>query len=272
MAPDIAPAEVRAYLLGALDEASAAALESRYVGDPALIEAIRDEEDALVADYLDDRLTAVDRARFNRHYLASPVHRERVALARALVERAAATAPRAATAPSFYGWLAMAAAVVLMSLWLVGRPGPAPREAHGPIPAPSPAPLPSPAPPPAVPSPGPAAPSTTRAAMAIALSAVSVRGAPAAPAHELPAEPVDLLLRLEGTPDLADRAFDVEVQRVDGTVVWRGRVRTASRGSGLLATAAIPAGTLSPDDYVVVASTGGAERGRYSLRLRAPRR
>jgi hypothetical protein len=107
--------------------------------------------------------------------------------------------------------------------------------------------------------------------MAIALAAVSIRGA-SVPAHELPAEPVDLLLRLEGTPDPADRGYDVEVQRVDGAIAWRGRVRTASRGSGLLATATVPAGTLSPDDYVVVVSTGGAERARYALRLRAPRR
>ena len=59
MAPDVARPELRAYLLGVLAEARADALEARYVADPSLVEAIRDEEDALIADYLDDRLTAV---------------------------------------------------------------------------------------------------------------------------------------------------------------------------------------------------------------------
>ena len=84
-----------------------------------------------------------------------------------------------------------------------------------------------------------------------------------------PAGPVDLLLRLEGTPAASDRAYDAELQTVDGRVVWRGRSRAAAAGSGLLATVRVPADTLPADDYVVVIATPGRdERGRYVLRLR----
>ena len=84
-----------------------------------------------------------------------------------------------------------------------------------------------------------------------------------------PAGPVDLLLRLEGTPAASDRAYDAELQTVDGRVVWRGRSRAAAAGSGLLTTVRVPADTLPADDYVVVIATPGRdERGRYVLRLR----
>jgi anti-sigma factor RsiW len=39
-------------------------------------------EDELIDDYLDDRLTADERARFERHYLATPDHQARLAIAR----------------------------------------------------------------------------------------------------------------------------------------------------------------------------------------------
>jgi hypothetical protein len=49
--------------------------------------------------------------------------------------------------------------------------------------------------------------------------------------------------------------------------VWRGRGRAAASG-GLLTTLRVPADTLTPDDYIVVVTAAGAERGRYVLRLR----
>ena len=75
---DVVTPEIRRYLLGDLDEASATALEDRYVGDPALLEHVRAAEDALIDAFLEDRLGPADRARFEVHYLASPVHRDRV--------------------------------------------------------------------------------------------------------------------------------------------------------------------------------------------------
>ena len=163
----------------------------------------------------------------------------------------------------------MAAALVLASLWIVSRGGsPPPQQAAVPETprsqpqTPEPAPAPAPAPPP-----GPA-PSAARAILALTLSPITTRGGDQA-THVWPAGPVDLVLRLEGTPAASDRAYDAELQTVDGRVVWRGRSRAAAAGSGLLTTVRVPADTLPADDYVVVIATPGRdERGRYVLRLR----
>ena len=268
---EVVTPEIRRYLLGDLDETAAAALEERYVADPALLDDVRAAEDSLIEAFLDDRLHPAERARFEAHYLASPVHRDRVAIARGLRRRATAPASSDA-APRFYGWMAMAAAVVLASLWIVSR-GDQPQQqavvpqapsSRPPAPAPSPMPAPAPAPP-SAPSP---APSTIRAVLALTLSPIATRGGDQA-THVRPAGPVDLVLRLEGTPGESDGVYDAELQTVDGRAVWRGRSRAAATGSGLLTTVRVPADTLPADDYVLVIATPGRdERGRYVLRLR----
>ena len=267
---DVVTPEIRRYLLGDLDEAAATALEDRYVADPSLQEDVRAAEDALIEAFLDGRLRPAERARFEAHYLASPIHRDRVAIARALHQRTATPASAAAGAP-FYGWLALAAAVVLASLWIVARGGPPPTQAVVPPPPPSPprASAPAPAPvSPAVPAPSPA-PSPARTLLALTLSPITTRGSEQEP-YVRPAGPVDLALALEGAPVATDRAYDVELQTVDGRVVWRGRSRAAVTGSGLLTTVRLPVDTLPADDYVlVVAAPGRDERGRYVLRLRS---
>ncbi len=269
---------IRGYLLGGLDEGGAAALEDRYVADPALLDAVRAEEEALIDEFVGGRLAPDDRARFGAHYLASPVHRDRVAIARALRERAPSPASSAATSPAgpwFYGWMATAAAVVLLSLWIVSRPGPAPQQAVTPPPRPS-TPAPARPEPIAPPSPGPVAPiepapgglAAARSVLALTLSPFTTRGG-SQPVHVRPSGPVDLLLRLEGVPGASDRAYDAELQTVDGQVLWRGTGRAAPAASGRLTTLRVPADTLPPDDYVVVVTAAGTERGRYLLRLRA---
>jgi hypothetical protein len=272
---DVVRPEIRRYLLGDLDAAGAAALEDRYVADPALLEDVRAAEDALIDAFLEGRLGPAERERFEAHYLASPVHRDRVAIAQALRRRAAGPVQSSTAGPRFYGWMAMAAAVVLASLWIVSRGGsPPPQQAAAPETPRSRPEAPSPAPPPA-PEPGPVAspapspvPSSARAILALTLSPITTRGGNQ-PTHVRPAGPVDLLLRLEGTPAASDRAYDAELQTVDGRVVWRGRSRAAAAGSGLLTTVRVPADTLPADDYVVVIATPGRdERGRYVLRLR----
>ena len=270
---DVVTPEIRRYLLGDLDAAGAAALEDRYVADPALLEDVRAAEDALIAAFLEDRLRPADRDRFEAHYLASPVHRDRVAIARALRQRAAGPPQTSAAGAGFYGWMAMAAAVVLASLWIVSRGGsPPPQQVVVPQAppsqpqAPESAPAPAPAPP-LAPDPTPA-PSPVRAVLALTLSPITTRGGDQT-THVRPASPVDLVLRLEGTPASSDRVYDAELQTVDGRVVWRGRSRAAAAGSGLLTTVRVPADTLPADDYVVVIATSGREeRGRYVLRLR----
>jgi hypothetical protein len=273
---DVVTPEIRRYLLGDLDEAGAAALEDRYIADSALLEHVRAAEDALIAAFLDDRLRPADRARFEAHYLASPVHRDRVAIARAIRRRAAGPPQSSAAGGWFYGSMAMAAAVVLASLWIVSRGGspPPPQAVVPPTPpsqqpqAPEAAPERAPAPtqPPLVPAP---APSTARALLALTLSPITTRGGDQ-PIHVRPAGPVDLVLRLEGTPAASDRAYDAELQTVDGRVVWRGRSRAAAAGSGLITTVRVPADSLPADDYVVmIATPGREERGRFVLRLRS---
>jgi hypothetical protein len=265
---DVVTPEIRRYLLGDLDAAGAAALEDRYVADPDLLEDVRAAEDALIDAFLDGRLRSAERDRFEAHYLASPVHRDRVAIARALRRRAAGPAESSTAGPWFYGWMAMAAAVVLASLWIVSRGGsPPPQQAAVPETPRSQPHTPAPAPP-LVPAPD-QAPSQARAILALTLSPITTRGGDQA-THVRPAGPVDLVLRLEGTPAVSDRAYDAELQTVDGRVVWRGRSRAAAAGSGLLTTVRVPADTLPADDYVVVIATPGRdERGRYVLRLRA---
>ena len=91
---------------------------------------MRAAEDALIDAFLDGRLRPAERERFEAHYLASPVHRDRVAIARALRRRAAGPAQSSTAGPRFYGWMAMAAALVLASLWIVSRGGsPPPQQA-----------------------------------------------------------------------------------------------------------------------------------------------
>jgi hypothetical protein len=284
---DVVTPEIRRYLLGDLDEAGAAALEDRYVADPALLEEVRAAEDALIEAFLDERLRPDERVRFEAHYLASPIHRDRVAIARALRQRAAAPQSPAGRAGSLYGWMALAAAVVLASLWIVARGGPPSQQAVGPeaarpgaearvprqapappvVPAPAPGPSPTPLPAPSSgPSPGPSA---ARAVLALTLSPITTRGGEQA-TQVRPAGPVDLVLRLEGTPTASDRVYDARLQTVDGRVMWRGRGRAAAAGSGLLTTVRVPADTLPADDYVVVIATPMRdERGRYVLRLRS---
>jgi len=280
---DVVTPEIRRYLLGDLDEAGAAALEDRYVADPALLEEVRAAEDALIEAFLDERLRPDERVRFEAHYLASPIHRDRVAIARALRQRAAAPQSPAGRAGSLYGWMALAAAVVLASLWIVARGGPPSQQAVGPqatrpgaesrVPRPALAPpvASSPAPGPSLtPLPAPSSgPSAARAVLALTLSPITTRGGEQA-TQVRPAGPVDLVLRLEGTPTASDRVYDARLQTVDGRVMWRGRGRAAAAGSGLLTTVRVPADTLPADDYVVVIATPMRdERGRYVLRLRS---
>jgi hypothetical protein len=286
MPRDALTPELRRYLLGGLDEAGAAALEARYVADPALLGEIGAVEESLIDDYLDDRLAPAERAGFEVVYLASPVHRDRVAIAKAWRGRLAIReAPPRATSPGFYGWMLAAAAVVLLALWVTALPAPLPQQAQTPaapspptpsLPTPSlPTPsLPTPSPPTPVPvpepspRPAPPQPSAPRALLALTLTPITTRGGDQS-VQRLPAGPTDLRLRLEGAPLPGDTVYDAVVQTVEGRVAWRGRVRSAPSGSGLLTTLVIPAERLVPDDYeVLVTAPRGDERGRYTLRLR----
>ena len=72
-------ASYRQYLLQALPEAEAAALEELHFADAELLAELTAVEHELIDEFLDGRLGDADRTRFEARYLASPVHRSRVA-------------------------------------------------------------------------------------------------------------------------------------------------------------------------------------------------
>jgi hypothetical protein len=80
------------YLLGDLTQTEQLAFEQGYFSDDEAFERLWGIENRLVDRYVRGRLTASENGLFEQNYLASPIHRERVAFARALVEAADSTA------------------------------------------------------------------------------------------------------------------------------------------------------------------------------------
>ena len=76
------------YLLGDLSETEQMAVEQEYFADPEKFEEVWAAENDIVDRYLRGRLSRGEREMFERNYLQSPKHRERVAVARKLLEAA----------------------------------------------------------------------------------------------------------------------------------------------------------------------------------------
>jgi hypothetical protein len=72
---------IRRYLLGELAEADQAALEQELLIDRGKFDRVWAVENELVDSYVRGEMPRADRERFESHYLASPLHRERVAIA-----------------------------------------------------------------------------------------------------------------------------------------------------------------------------------------------
>ncbi|HZF38062.1 MAG TPA: hypothetical protein VE715_04520 [Blastocatellia bacterium] len=72
---------IRRYLLGELAEADQAALEQELLIDRGKFDRVWAVENELVDSYVRGEMSRADRERFEGHYLASPLHRERVAIA-----------------------------------------------------------------------------------------------------------------------------------------------------------------------------------------------
>ena len=113
------------YLLGDLPETEQIAVEQEYFADPEKFEEVWAAENALVDRYVRGRLPRGQRELFERNYLQSPKHRERVALARKLLEAADRQAVQSGPAPNRFietlsalltpRFLAPAAAFLLLS-------------------------------------------------------------------------------------------------------------------------------------------------------------
>src|SRR5215510_7832466 len=72
---------IRRYLLGELAEADQTALEQELLIDRGKFDQVWAVENELVDSYARGEMSRADRERFEGHYLASPLHRERVAIA-----------------------------------------------------------------------------------------------------------------------------------------------------------------------------------------------
>jgi hypothetical protein len=106
MATDHDDERIRRYLLGALPEEECTALEEEYFAREDTLDGVWAAEHELIDDYLAARLTREERDRFDQHYLASPVHQQRVATARQLRTRAQAPGQVRHDAPARPSFLA----------------------------------------------------------------------------------------------------------------------------------------------------------------------
>lgn len=237
----------REYLLGLATATQCATIEDQYFASEQSRQAIEADEDQLIEDYLSGALSRGERQQFERHYLASPVHRRRVELVRAL--------SRPASRSHAYRWLAAAAVLFLTigGVWMFA-PRPSPN-----APIATTREIPKEAPPPA--TPGPSIPTV----FAFALSPVTVRGS--APASRLVIPPSTDIVRLELQPDSAGNSVTdpmVTIRTVDGRDVWQGAAIVSGLRAGLLARVDVPAVRLTPDDYLI--ELGGY---RYFLPVRS---
>jgi hypothetical protein len=76
---------IRRYLLGELAEAEQAAFERELLRDRGKFDQVCAVENELVDSYVRGEMSLADRERFEAHYLASPLNRERVAIAQAFL-------------------------------------------------------------------------------------------------------------------------------------------------------------------------------------------
>jgi hypothetical protein len=85
MKTDILGNRIYRYLLGDLPEKEQSALEQEFLADGETFEQVWAVENELIDRYVRGRLTPAEKHLFEENYLASAVHRERVAFARDLV-------------------------------------------------------------------------------------------------------------------------------------------------------------------------------------------
>jgi len=77
---------IRKYLLGELAEADQTALEQELLIDRSKFDQVWAVENELVDSYVRGEMSRADRKRFESHYLATPLHRERVAIAESFLK------------------------------------------------------------------------------------------------------------------------------------------------------------------------------------------
>jgi hypothetical protein len=230
------PESVRRYLLGEATEEEAGGIEAAFLAREDVAEEIEAAEHELIEAYLDNRLDRGRRARFEAHYLASPVHRRRVAVTRALRDRPSSARRQKPLARIVLSAAAAAVVITAVGAWLT-RPR-----------------------------------TTPERLVAVTLSAVLTRGGSDTPTLRIGSETTDAELRLEQGGWQAGPPLQVTVSMLEGAETWRG---PATLPSGGFALVRIPTDRLPPGDYVVVLTTlpgagNGRELQRYYLRVVRP--
>jgi hypothetical protein len=278
MPPALDSRSIRRYLLGDLPEADAIALELQYFADPEALEQVSAVENDLVDDHAAGRLEPAERARFDQHYLASPRHRRRAAIAAGLrrsvtptaqvprTVRVAALAREARRRPVRTVHLALAAGVVavVVALWLIMPPSPPGGSQHRAEVPPGP----SVAPEPRVESlpPTPQPDKDIRPVTAIfAISSLLPRGSGDGAGLRVPHGVDEVLLRLDGEP--APGPLTYTLRTVEGEVLTSGRAGPAPRPH--VATVRLPAAQVRPGDYLLTLTPveGGEPLGQYFFRV-----
>jgi hypothetical protein len=287
VAADADAARLRRYLLGRATDEEASAIEEAYFNDDETVDRIALAEDEMIEEYLEGALAADDRERFERVYLASPRHRDRVELIRrlmAIASRAASAAPAgaqpgpppfiASSRRAILGALAAAAVVALAVAAFWARGGTSPPAAT--TAAGEPKGSTAPADRPAASQTRDREPRALPKTFAMSLSPIAVRSAGAAPSLVVPSDATTVALRLEGDDRAAAGAVPARavVRTADGTSVWEGPAAAPDRANGGGAIIEIPADRLRVDDYVIVLFAtrpggGEVEQARYVLRVRA---
>jgi len=292
--------QLRRYVLGALTEDERAGIEHDYFERADVLDRMCVAEDDLIDDYLSDRLASEEHERFEQHYLATPRHRTRVAVVRALRTAsslsASASGERHERVVSWWaavqawpplGQVALVAALVVLvagGAWMLGtRSEPTTVSVRTSPPSVSPTTPPERQPldqrePGAPQRDAPAPPRAAPVVLAFSISPIHVRGADEPASLTIPTGTDIVRLHLQGEAgDQRLKRARAIVRTVAGQEVWRGRA-TGLVGSqpSALARIDIPAARLRPDDYIVElldvdSSSREAERYRYFVRVRGQR-
>ncbi|HEX2341903.1 MAG TPA: zf-HC2 domain-containing protein [Vicinamibacterales bacterium] len=265
--------QLRRYVLGGSTEEEAAATEGEYFEDGDALDRVRAAENDLIDEYVSGELAADERDEFERHYLTTPGHRRRVAVARALrAAEPAMSGQRRRFAGLSRPAASLAAALVLLivgGLWFL-RPGSETEMVGGQRPRPPVTPVPEPPRADSAPAPQPAP-----VGVVLSISPILVRGVDQPASLAIPAGTDIVTLRLQGQPvDRQGRRGRAIVRTVVGREIWQGPTTIGSQRQEL-ARVDIPAARLGPDDYIVelvgIEATGReVELYRYYFRVRAP--
>jgi hypothetical protein len=251
-APDPTAVRRSRYLLNLASEEEREAVERGFFADDDSFERLQAAEDELFDAYAAAEMPAGERAAFEQRYLSSAEGRRRLAIARALRQRADEAAarlegtPRGAKVRSIAIWAGLAAGLVAAATaaWLVRENARLnaeivrlrAEERSGPTPAPS-----------VAPSPTPPAPEGPRTAQDVRLPA-----RPSAHAVDVTLAAGTQWVRLQVAlrEDEDSATFDAVIRRPGGEELWRQEGLAPKRaGAPIVITA--PARALADGEYVL---------------------